>query len=259
MGIANIARTSDETPPLTSLEIRPGVRFPDWSTVRSAYVRRVVEDIVVAFGLDRCWRNLGADEDVIRRVILASYLEAGHPPALLALAKRTGFARWQVRALLDSLSERDLVVLDNAGAAILGAHPFTEHETELRVHIGDHVVHVTCAIDALGVGRMYHRDVTIESCCRATRTPIRITTAGRGTRVETVTPTSAVVWSGTRTSRRCGADAVCPVIALFASERALEAWRRSERPEKRGHRLSLDEAMQAGTAIVAPLFGEPAA
>ena len=239
---------------LWTTEIRPGVVFPDWSAVTSDLVRTALSELFEAFGVEQFWDRLSAEEDRVRRAVLEGYLADGRPPTTPELSASTGLGADAVTTLLARLRKRDLIVLDESGSEIRGAYPLTEKPTEHRVRLGEHVVHAMCAIDALGVGRMYDRDVVIESSCRASARPIRIVTAARGRRVRSLEPTSAVVWSGIRLSHGCAAETLCRVMAFFETAEALERWRKSENPEARGYRLTVEEGMQAGMAIFAPML-----
>jgi len=241
---------------LFSTEIRPGVSFPDWTVVTSDRVRAALNDIFHAFGIENCWRNFTRIEDLCRRAILEAYLREGRPPTMSQLCATTGLLKQDAEQILRRLRQRDLVLFDEQTATILGAYPLTESKTEHRVHLGDVTVHAMCAIDALGVGRMYGRDVIIESTCRATQETIRIATIDRGIRLASVEPLNAVVWTGIRASEGCAASTLCPLIAFFASDVALEHWRLRQHPDSPGHRLSVPEAMEAGMAIFGPMLAE---
>ncbi len=166
----------------------------------------------------------------------------------------TAFAPEKVRGIVQGLRDRDLVVLD--GEAITGAYPLTDRRTEHTVRVGEHAIHAMCAIDALGVGKMVGRDVEIESSCRASGAPIRVATAGNGTVVKSISPTSAVVWSGIRDTEGCAADTLCTIMAFFASDDALETWREVEHPDTPGHRLTVEEATQVGAALFGPMLAK---
>lgn len=114
-----------------------------------------------------------------------------------------------------------------------------------------------CAVDALGVGYMCDTDVTIESSCRATGLPIRITTKNQGAQLESLEPGSAVVWSGIRPTHGTSADTLCTVLAFFSSVDALDKWRAEEHPNQRGYALSMQEGLQVGKAIFGPLLRPP--
>ena len=239
-----------------STEIRPGVNFPDWTAITSAQARSALNDIIRAFGIDRCWRDYSPDEDLCRRTILQAYLDQGRPPTISQLSARLGRSANAVGQILLSLKRRDLVLFDEQTASIQGTYPLCERETEHSVRLGDIVVHAMCAIDALGTGRMYRRDAVIESRCRATMAPIRIATTDLGRSLGAVAPAQAVVWSGIRATEGCAADTLCPLMAFFADDTALEDWRTKEHPTVPGYRLSIAEAMETGMAIFGPMLAE---
>ena len=74
--------TQTETTTRARLEISiaPGVIFPDWSVVASDTVEQALGDIFQAFGVERRWRDLGVDEDCIRRAVMDEYGRTGVPP-----------------------------------------------------------------------------------------------------------------------------------------------------------------------------------
>ena len=77
--------------------------------------------------------------------------------------------------LLRELHDRDVVRLDPHGA-IRAAYPFSAHPTPHVVHIADRPrVYAVCAIDALGIAAMLHRDITIDSTDPHNGQPISVT------------------------------------------------------------------------------------
>jgi len=233
-----------------TIEIRPGVVFPDWYAMRSPHAKDALAAILVAFGADTCWRDYSADEDTVRSSIIRHYATAGRSPTLSELKSVTGMADDALNSVLLRLRERDLVVMDDE--RIVGAYPFTARVTDHEVRINGTAVHAMCAIDALGAGAMLRVDAEIVSLCRQCRTPVTITTQGAGTALQAFAPPGTVVWSGIRNSNGCAADSLCTVIAFFCSDKHLDAWRGANYPNIEGYRLSLDEALQVGRALFAP-------
>jgi hypothetical protein len=131
-------------------------------------------------------------------------------------------------------------------------YPFTEAQTGHRVRLGGHVIAAMCAIDALGVGAMYGRDIDVEAACRWCGGDIRVATADQGRALADVSPPGAVVWYDFAYD---GSAAVscCPAMALFCSDEHLERWRMST-PERRGLRLSTREALEVGRALFGPVL-----
>lgn len=146
--------------------IRPAVSFPDWTAVTSPQAREALLAILEALGVDRMWRNYTPAEDRVRVTLLRLYAEAGRAPAIGDLAGRAGVSETAIGPILASLKARDLLVLEADGKSIAGAYPFTDRGTEHRVRLGHRTLNAMCAIDALGVGAMYGRDVEVSSRCR---------------------------------------------------------------------------------------------
>lgn len=235
-----------------SYAVRPGVAVPDWTAVTSPAAREALLAILEAFDIGRAFRAYSPAEDDVRTMLLRLYAEQGRAPTFDELAKRAGVSESAIRPVLESLKARDLVVLDANGERLVGAYPFTDRDTDHRVRLGNRTVSAMCAIDALGAGDMYGRDVEIRSRCRSCGAPINITTSDRGRALAHVEPATAVVWSGIRRTDGCAANSLCTVIAFFCDDAHLETWRTKHHPESPGFRLSIDEALEAGRAIFAP-------
>lgn len=245
------------TTELLSLELRPGVTFPDWSAVTSPAARDALTAILSAIDPAERWSGYGEEEDRVRQAVTEGLAKLDHGPDTAWIACRTGLEEGHVEALLESLAARDLVVRDDNNA-VVGAYPLTTRSTEHRLEVGGRVVRAMCAVDALGTGAMFGTDVVIDSRCRACGGPIEIATSDRGIALGYVEPGSTVVWSGIQYERACAATSLCTVIAYFCSEAHLEGWRRANHPGAAGYRLTPDEAMQVGRALFAPVF-RPAA
>jgi DNA-binding transcriptional ArsR family regulator len=228
------------------------VTFPDWTAVTAPHAREAMLAIFEAIGIESMWRDYTPAEDDVRTTLLRLYAGQGGAPAIADLARHAGVSESAIRSHLASLKARDLVVLDSDGERIVGAYPWTDRATEHRVSLGEQTLNALCAIDALGAGEMYGRDVEIHSRCRACGAPVRIATRDRGQAVADVQPASTVVWSGIRHTDGCAANSMCTVIAFFCDDAHLEAWRAEHDPEPPGFRLSIDEALQAGRAIFGP-------
>lgn len=241
------------------MTIRPGVTFPDWSAISSPQARDALNAILEVFGVARCWESYGAEEDLVRRAILEGYARDGRAPAVSSLADETDLSEEAVRSNLASLQARDLIVLDEDNGRVTGAYPLTDRTTGHRGRLGENgteaqSVNAMCAIDALGAGDMYGRNTVVDSSCRSCGRTIRIETRDSGTALDTVSPGTAIVWSGMAYEDGCAATSLCTVIAFFCSEGCAEDWRRDEAPETKGYRLSMDEALQAGRAIFNPML-----
>jgi hypothetical protein len=204
----------------------------------------------------KAWQDHTPAEDTVRRTILELYRELGHAPPPEEIARRSGMPPERVRALLDRLAGRDLVVLE--GDQIVGAYPLIDRPTEHRVRGAGQRLHAMCAIDALGVGAMYGTNTVIESRCRLCHAGIDITTVDHGRRLETVLPAEAVVFAGIGYRGGCAATSLCTTIAFFCGDAHLYQWRSAQPPKPSGYRLSSDEAFEVGRAIFGPVLAPPA-
>ena len=239
---------------LTTFELRPGVNMPDWSVVTSALAKQALADINEAFGIEKCFTEYDRDEDRVRIGILRFFARHGRAPTMDELAEKLGLPKTEVSQHLVRLKKKDLVVLDDAMERIVGAYPLTERETEHLVEIEGQQIHAMCAIDALGTGSMFKKDIRIRSSCRATGTPITIELTANGTEIRSIDPVTAIVWSGIQLSDGCAADSLCTVLAFFSSDDAFENWRIKEHPDTPGYRLTVNEGMQVGRAIFNPFL-----
>ena len=79
-------------------------------------------------------------ERELRRRIFEAFARTGAPPPLDAAD----------RPALEALSERHVVVLDEAGALLM-AHPFAAHREGASVAAGDRTWWGNCAWDAFGI------------------------------------------------------------------------------------------------------------
>jgi len=236
-------------------EIRPGVSRPDWSVVTKLAAR----EALVGRGRSRAgpsekWiGTLPTMQDLTWRTVLELFGRLGRPPRLAEIGSEIGLPLDQVRGLVVELQAHDLLGMDQAAGAIIYAYPFTGQATEHRVELHGHKLNALCAIDALGVGGMYRTDVTVASSCRFCGTSIDIGTAQNGKALSHTRPTTAVVWCDLAYSQTT-AISCCPSIAFFCGDEHLEEWFAEQTPQRAGHRLKLDEALEVARAIFEPVL-----
>lgn len=247
---ASARQSVTELPALTSHVVRPGVTLPDWSIVTSPIVRQALLAMVESNHVLNRWSGYAPAADWVRTSILRLYGEAGRAPAISAIATRAGLTAAAVRPLLMDLRQRDLVVLD--GERIVGAYPFSDRDTGHHVTLDGRILNAMCAVDALGIGAMADRDITIESRCRHCGMPIRISTREHGRALADVEPGTAVAWLSVRYEGACAANSLCTATAFFCSDDHLAAWRGERPTDEPGFRLSIVEALEAGRAIFEP-------
>ncbi len=246
-----------QDPPNLEFQLPSGAVFPDWSVVTSDKVRTSLQDTLGRLRMVRRWQEMSQDEDLLRQAVLKLFSANGKAPSILELENYTGLASEHIPALLKSLRERDHILLDQSGLNIMGAYPFTCYTSEHRLLLGNNTLHTMCAIDALGAGAMLSRDTLIESSCRQCGCPVRIATQHHGRVIESVDPRNTIVWSGIQDIDACAADSQCTVMAFFCSDEHLALWRdKNTVSGGLGHRLSIDEGLQAGMAIFVPLLAD---
>ncbi len=244
---------------LPQFSLRPGVTFPDWSLVTSQAARDAllaIKDVLQVMAgsknaLDD-WSESDRLIDRIRVILIQFYMEQRRAPMVCELAERAALSESTVRRLLEQLRERDLVVLENG--KIVGAYPFTDRNTGHHVTLSSGTINAMCAIDALGVGAMTRRDVTVASSCSYCSAPIRITTRGLGRELARVDPEIAVVWQSVRYHGACAAESLCRDTSFFCSVDHLAKWRRERCADEPGIQLRMDEALQMARALFDPIL-----
>lgn len=232
----------------------------DWSAITTEPAHRALAAIVERFDIRTRWSGLDHDEDRVRRAVLVLYARLGHAPAAAEIAAEAGVPAGEIGAVLARLEARDILRLDAATGAMLGAYPFTGDESGHRVTLDGRGLNAMCSIDALGVGAMYGRDVTVESACRGCGAAIHVATGGDGTALARVSPPGALVWAALHYAEGCAATSMCPLTVFFCCDAHLTAWRK-ENPEVDGFALTMDEGVEVGRAIfgrrLAPASGAP--
>jgi hypothetical protein len=119
--------------------------------------------------------------------------------------------------------------------------------------VNGHVVNAMCAVDALGVGAMLHRDVQIASRCLHSGAAIELSTRDHGCALAAVWPDTTVVWLARGCDNSPAASSLCTRTAFFRTAADLDAWRaEAQCAEPSGVLLSPSEALEAGRAIFEP-------
>jgi mercuric reductase len=232
---------------LPTFVVRQAVTFPDWSVVSLPAVKDALQAMVGSDHVLHRWSGYDPITDRVRVALLQGYIEDGRAPTPGALAERTGLSEPAIWSQLEELRQRDLVVLE--GERIVGAYPFSDRETGHRVTLDRCVVNAMCAVDALGIGAMTDRDISIASRCRHCGAPIRITTQHQGRALAHINPTTAVMWQSVHYEGACAANSLCAATAFFCSDEHLSAWRRERSTDEPGFRLSIEEGLEAGRAL----------
>jgi hypothetical protein len=231
--------------------------LPDWSEVSSGRAREALHGLMETADWSERWSGLSAAEDGVRRAVLELFGTLGRAPSLPELGAWAGLEAAEVTAQLEQLAGRDMVVLDGAGGALVGAYPLSDRDTGHRVQVAGRALNAMCAVDALGIGAMYGHAARVESSCRDCGAPIRVELGAGGATLDAATPADPVVWFGLHYDGGCAATSLCTLIAFFCGDDHLGRWR-EQNPASAGYRLSLAEAFEIGKALFAGRL-EPAA
>ena len=244
-----MTKTGDAREGLPSVSLRPGQVFPDWAAVASETARQTLRRFYHVVRMER-WADFSEDEDSLRREILLAYARSGRAPSATELSAVTGLAPGEIEEPLRRLEARDMILRDAETGAVVGAYPLRDRATGHVVRLDGQELNAICAIDALGVGAMYGRDVEIESSCRACGVPVEVATGERGTAIARAAPPDTEVWMDLRAGAQ-GASTRCPCMVFFCSGAHLDDWLAGGESET-GARLTLEEAFQVGKAIFGP-------
>lgn len=219
---------------MSTVELRPGVRRPDWSVVTRPAVQEALTGRTAArSGLIEKWSTtLGKTEDLVWRSIMELFPTLGRPPRVEEIASATKMNREGLLPVLRELRQRDLLAFDEATGSVTHAYPFTGGKSRHRVRLGGRTLNALCAVDALGVGAMYRQDISIESSCQFCNAEIRVVTQRKGAALGSVSPASAVVWYDAVYAAGCAATSCCPSIAFFCSDDHLRRWLASRAPQR---------------------------
>lgn len=105
----------------------------------------------------------GPDARAVYGALLPAFAAFGLPPGPDTLAASTGLPSDTVLAALRELAAADLVALGPDGH-VVGAFPLSAVPTRCHVHVGGRrVLHVMCAVDALGIPAMLGAAGTVTS------------------------------------------------------------------------------------------------
>ncbi len=197
-------------------------------------------------------------ERAVWQYILSQYPLLGRAPNPREIAdalreKNTG----GVQAVLERLHSLDCLYLDQESREIRCAYPFssfhTKHEAAFLNWPEAKPVYAMCAVDALGIPFMFHRDVAIKSSCPHCGRPVIIKVRNR--RIASYAPAEVVVWM-TSDRTECAAASVCPTLNYFCSPAHAEAWR-SAHSKTPGFILYLAEALFVAKGLFEDLLSSP--
>jgi alkylmercury lyase-like protein len=220
----------------------------DLAIVSDPYVHEVLENLLDDWRMKKRWDDITPQLRHLHQAVLQGYLASGRPPSRAQL--EAGFTG-PVKPALADLVTRDMILLDEG--EVVGAYPFTSRPSRHKVLIEGQEINAMCAIDALGAGAMAGCDAQVHAECAQCGEAVTIDLVGGGLSIDTVTPSTAVVWAGVKDISGCAANTQCRAIVLFCGDEHLKAWRDATQSEH-GFQLTPAQAVQAGAAIFRPFL-----
>ncbi|MDI3461217.1 MAG: hypothetical protein OJF50_000038 [Nitrospira sp.] len=201
--------------------------------------------------------KLSAQEDAVRRYILAQYPLQGRAPTVQEISRALGLTPDGTKTILQRLHAWDMLSLEPESSMIRLAYPFSSVATPHVVNFDRwseaKPVYAQCAIDALGMPFMLRRDLSITSSCASCAKTIAITV--RDQTIVAHSPSDTVVWAGTIQEGPVAASA-CPAINFFCSAAHVDGWLQRQ-PNPAGSVIDLGEALYVGKAIFELLLVTP--
>lgn len=193
-------------------------------------------------------RRLPEPLAAVHRATLRSLAERGRPLEGEELVGLVGAQ--DVASVLERLGRDDLVVLDGAGSAAVGAYPMTVEDTPHRLQVNGRPVNAMCALDAVSVGPMFDAEVAIESHCAVTGAPVRI--RQRGSQILAAEP-SEDVRVGVRWQQPEGhaAHSMCMEMVFLKDGATARRWVDEGEGDK--SQYTLPEAVAFGAGFFLPL------
>jgi len=187
------------------------------------------------------------------RRLLGAFLTDAGPPGPAVVARLAAELDLDPQAALAALAAADVVHTDPVTGSISVAYPFSGRPTPHRVELaGGPTVQAMCALDALGIPQMTHRDARISSTDPTTGQQITVEVHGGAWRWQ---PATTVVLAGTAAGDAYGAvaDCCCPFINFHADPHDADAYRTAH-PGMAGELLGQAEAVEAARRVFGGLL-----
>jgi hypothetical protein len=192
-----------------------------------------------------------------RRLLAGSLIHAG-PPEPAAVAHLAAELSLDPNQAMGALAAADLVHRDPTSGTISIAYPFsgppTPHQVELA---GGPTVSAMCALDALGIPQMAHRDARISSIDPVSGQPITVQARHGAWQWE---PATTVVLVATAAGGVCGAvaDCCCPHINFHTDPLHAQSYLQAH-PGMTGELLGQADAVATAGRIFGGLLAPSAA
>ena len=192
-----------------------------------------------------------ADRDLYRWILRC--FASGKVPSLGQVRTAATALGVEADAALERMVDLDLLQRSSDGA-IECAYPFSARPRGHTVVLDDGTeLHAMCAVDALGIPVMLHRDSVIRLADPATGRPIRIEASGLG-EVRVADPPDAVILCAVADGPGPLSTLCCPLVNAFESSATAERFLDSH-PDLSGSILSVDDAAACGSIVFRGVLG----
>jgi hypothetical protein len=110
----------------------------------------------------------------IRAFVYRYFSEATRAPSVDETAVAFVLTREEAASAYQALHGRHAFFLKPGTHDILMANPFSNIETDFRVHVGSKTYFANCAWDSLGIPAALHCDADVEAACALSGEPIAL-------------------------------------------------------------------------------------
>lgn len=164
--------------------------------------------------------RLPAPLRVLHQQVLRHFLTDGMPPEWSWIEGKARQLALNPHAACGALAVADLVHLDPTGRVAV-AYPFSGIDRGHLVRLsGGPAVWAMCAIDALGIPQLAHRDATISATDPVSSEPVRVDLRGSVWRWLPTSTAVLIARSGTGPS----VDCTCEHVNFYADRDQAQAW-----------------------------------
>ena len=184
----------------------------------------------------------------VHQTVLMTLVAKGRVPELEELKSILGN---DVEEGIRRLGTDDLLVLDSQGVLPVGAYPLTIENTPHQISLNGHTIHAMCALDAVSVAPMFGTDVTIESSCHVSHTPILIRMRDSDI-LEVVPSTDVTVGIRWQKPSAVAAHSMCMEMVFLKDSKTAEVWQEDD--IENISLFTLPEAVAFGKAFFLPLL-----
>jgi hypothetical protein len=188
-------------------------------------------------------RHEDNQENQVRRFIFRTFLELGRAPKVEEIRSALKLSLEEVTECLESLKEKDLVLIETDTQNIIAACPFSVIPTPHRVVLkSGKEIYALCAFDALSIPFMLDQDAVILSLCHYCKKEIKIEV--KDGRITPAEPHTTLIWVSKRIGHGCTVPIKCSSMNFFCSPTYLSNWQ-AENPNEEGYIFNVFQPLKS--------------